>query len=130
MEEKKYSELTQEEREKKISQLEARIADLEQHRSMWFRAGGMGGRMASQANSEIEELRLKIDDLKRGTHHFERLELEKQISLLKLESEDYVLFKKKKKKRAIKLKKNRLEELKKIDNEIELSSVVSNKKKK
>lgn len=128
MEEKKYSELTQEEREKRISEIEARIAELEQHRSMWFHAGGMGGRMAFQANSEIAELRLKIDDLKRGTHLFERSELQKQINLLNCDLEDAYFFERFKIKRAIKLRKNRLEELKKIDKEIELKAVVSSKK--
>ena len=58
-----------EDKNKKIEELEARIADLELHKDMWFRAGGMGGRMALQAMEEIDDLKLELEDLKKGTHY-------------------------------------------------------------
>ena len=47
-----------------------RIEDLKEHSSMWFRAGGMGGKMAMNAREEISYLEGIVKDLENDTTDF------------------------------------------------------------
>ena len=51
--------MTEEEKNREVAEIDARIQDLNAHRSMWARAGGMGGAMAMKAVGELEELQNK-----------------------------------------------------------------------
>ncbi|MBR1936364.1 MAG: hypothetical protein IJ842_01590 [Bacilli bacterium] len=130
MNEKNFSELTQEERDNKIAELEKRIENLSQHRSMWSHAGGLGGRMASETNNEIQNLWLLIDDLKNGTHKYKRSELNNQINKLHYDLEDAFIIGRIKIKRVIKLKEKELKELNKIDTILEANLIEKTKNKK
>lgn len=51
----------------RLYEIDARIADLKAHMSMWGRAGGRGGAMAMQAVSEINELKAEKERILNGT---------------------------------------------------------------
>ena len=61
-----------EEWKKRINEIDKRIEDLQNHSIMWSRAGGVGGRMAMQANSEISTLKKEKERL------VKQVELEKE----------------------------------------------------
>lgn len=100
--------LTNEEKEEMIREINRRINGLSEHRIMWSRAGGMGGKMAMQASQEIHELKMQRDDLINGTHEFEIYKLEKEIKRLKLLRDDAILLQKRKLNKEIKKKEEEL----------------------
>lgn len=70
-------------KEQRIEQIDKRIKDLEEQRSMWFKAGGPGVRMAMQSVGEIEDLKMEKDDLINGTNNLGIKMKEREISELK-----------------------------------------------
>ena len=95
----------------KIDEIDDKIEDLRDHQSMWFHAGGHGGRMAMQAHQEIHDLEMQKEDLMNGTHKYEIHELEmKKRRLLALKKESS-LFKRSKISKSIKEVDQELEEL-------------------
>ena len=74
--------LTPEQKEE-ISKKEARIEALSVQRGMWSQAGGAGGRMALQANTEIAKLQEEIDSIKNGTNNSEIIRIGREIAKLK-----------------------------------------------
>ena len=106
------SEMTDEEKKQKILEIEDRIEDLRDHQSMWRRAGGMGGRMAMDANQEIKDLEMIKGDLENGTHNYEIKELERNIKRLKTLRDEAIFFKRGKYKKELEEKEQELESLK------------------
>ena len=51
----------------RLSEIDARIKDLQEHMGMWGRAGGRGGAMAMQAVGEINELKAEKERILNGT---------------------------------------------------------------
>ncbi len=51
----------------RIVWIDDRIKALEEHRTMWARAGGVGGRMAMQAIREVAELKEEKARIYKGT---------------------------------------------------------------
>lgn len=72
--------MTEEEKNREVAEIDARIQDLNAHRSMWARAGGMGGAMAMKAVGELEDLQNKKYDILYGTHRVEIKELSDKIA--------------------------------------------------
>ena len=70
-------------KEERIKEIEQRIKGLEEHKAMWLRAGGVGGRMASDAVSEIKELELEKEDLINGTNNLEISRCQSKLAQLK-----------------------------------------------
>jgi hypothetical protein len=79
----------------RIRQIDARLKDLKEHQVMWARAGGVGNKMAMDAQKEIGTLmaekerilsgrQQKIDDIKQVQQTLEALK--KKASLLKKRS--------------------------------------------
>ena len=67
------------EEERKIEEIKNRIEELREHQTMWARSGGVGGKMALKAESEIAELKKTIVRIKNGTQdEYERLLREKE----------------------------------------------------
>ena len=118
-----------EDKNKKIEELEARIADLELHKDMWFRAGGMGGRMALQAMEEIDDLKLELEDLKKGTHYSMAAFLEDLIRRQKSMLADANYGKRKWFQELIDANQKELQELRLKNEEIERSLSESNEEK-
>lgn len=81
-------------KQKRIEEIEERINNLREHRAMWGRAGGVGGKMAMQAVAEIEELELEKEDLLNGTNKLEIYRIQKRITQLKLLREQANILKK------------------------------------
>lgn len=82
--------------EEAINKINKRIKDLKEHQIMWLKAGGMGGRMAMDACSEIKSLEEEkkllesgksykdIEDLKRITNEIRMLKYyREQVFFLK-----------------------------------------------
>ena len=98
--------LTDEQKEEK------KINELKSQRGMWAKAGGVGGRMALQAMSEIKLLEIKRDDIIYGTHRYEVCLKEKEIKSLKLLREQATFLKRRKYSKQIKQSEEELENLK------------------
>ncbi len=75
-------------KKKRISEIDARIAGLEEHISMWRAAGGAGIRMAGEAHIEIERLMLEKEDLINGTNKLKIHELDLKLRQLQSLKED------------------------------------------
>ncbi len=84
-------------KKEQLNKVEKRIKDLEEHRHMWFKAGGMGGRMAMEATTEIEDLKVLRSDIINGTNHYAKIEKYKQaveeLKRLKAQREKTIFFK-------------------------------------
>ena len=72
------------------------IEDLKEHSSMWFRAGGMGGKMAMKAREEISYLEGIVRDLESGTTDFLSSLYEKKLEYLNLIKKGASIFQLKK----------------------------------
>ena len=103
--------LTDEQKDE-LKKIENKINELKSHRGMWAKAGGVGGRMALQAMSEIELLEIKRDDIINGTNKYEILLKEKEIKSLKLLREEATFLKRRKYSKQIKQSEEELENLK------------------
>ena len=80
--------------QERIDQINQRIKNLKEHMVMWGKAGGVGGRMVTQAIAEIEELELEKEDLLNGTNNLMIYKTQKRLNQLKLLKEDANLIKK------------------------------------
>lgn len=113
-EQAKIENMSDEDRER-LSQVDDRIESLIEHRSMWFRAGGMGGRMAMDANQEISDLRVLRGDIINGTNNYESLQerrkLQKEIRELRQLREDALFLKRYKLGKEIQEKEEKLRSL-------------------
>lgn len=72
------------------------IENLKEHSSMWFRAGGMGGKMAMNAREEISYLEGIVRDLESGTTDFLSSLYEKKLEYLNLIKKGASIFQLKK----------------------------------
>ncbi len=102
-----------EEKNKRIKEIDERIVLLKDHMVMWGRAGGMGGRMAMQANQEIKELEIEKSDLINGTNNLAILKKEKEIKRLKALKEEAMFLKRIKYSKEISKQEEELEMLQK-----------------
>ena len=86
------------EKKEQLDKVEKKIKDLEEHRHMWFKAGGMGGRMAMDATTEIEDLKILRSDIINGTNHYAKIEeyreAVEELKRLKAKREKATFFKK------------------------------------
>ena len=103
--------LTKEQKEE-LEKIEERIEDLKLHRGMWAKAGGVGGKMALQAITEIKLLEIKRDDIINGTNNYEITLKENEIKSLKHLKEQANILKKRKYSKQIKQSEEELENLK------------------
>lgn len=81
------------ENEARIHEIDKILEELTSHRSMWAKSGGMGGKMALEANNRIEELKREREALLNDTNNIgiskkyallrELKELRKEASFLK-----------------------------------------------
>ena len=97
--------------EKRLREIDKRVEDLKEHMVMWGRAGGAGGKMAMQANSEIKELLEEKERILSGT--------QKRIDELEDIKNILELFKKRVKTR--KRKEEYTSEIKEIKEQIKLA---------
>ena len=101
-----------ENKEERIKEIDKRIALLKDHTVMWGRAGGMGGKMAMQALTEIKELEMEKDDLINDTHNLEIRNKEREIKRLKALKEEAMFLKKMKYSKEISKQEEELNNLK------------------
>ncbi len=83
-------------KEERIKQIDERIKELEEHMTMWRKAGGVGGNMALTASSEINKLRQEKEDILSGKDVERISKIQLEISRLMLAREKAIIFKKRK----------------------------------
>ena len=69
--------------QRRLLEIDKRIEDLENHITMWLKAGGRGSRMAGDARQEIANLKLEKERILDGTQ--EKIDkIEEKIAELKV----------------------------------------------
>ena len=104
------------EKEKRIREIDERIKGLEEHRTMWARSGGAGGRMAMQAIAEISDLNLEKQDLLTGSNSLKIKKIRQEITRLEALKKQARFFKKRAYTKELEQKKAELDQMLGEDN--------------